>query len=239
MARSGFGPANRRIASNDSQNVINRKWVRSPSVRRRTITPWLPGVSRYSFSPDSFSTSKYASALDDGVTPCHVLAITSALPCGIGVGRKNPSPAMDGARLSERAADDDRASLDDDAGHVPADAIPEVAIRGGTEDHEVRKFSRLQATDLVCESDRVRRVNRRGDDRLCRQQAIVVACERDRELRRLAPTVRVEVCPAGDGDARRNQPPTVREWKTGGQRRRREQDTDDRRPGERVDSLRG
>src|SRR2546426_6177870 len=40
----------------------------------------VPRVSRYSLSPLSFRYAKYASAFEDWVTPCHVLAIISSPP---------------------------------------------------------------------------------------------------------------------------------------------------------------
>src|SRR2546426_2713527 len=151
MARSGFGPANRRVASNDSQNVINRKCVRSPSVRRRTITPWLPGVSRYSLSPDSLSTSRYASAFDAAVIPCHVRAIIAEPRSRMRVAQKNSSPAKDrgGGRLLNRAADLDRTSLDDEPDRIPADPVSEVTVRRDPKDEDVRQLPGLQAPNLA------------------------------------------------------------------------------------------
>src|SRR2546428_230383 len=143
------------MASNDSQNVISRKCVRSPSVRRRTITPWLPGVSRYSLSPDSWSTSKYASAFDASVTPCHVRAIIQSLRSGIRVGEKNPLPPNDGCRLSNRTADLDRASLDDDPDRIPANPVSEVTVRRDPEDEDVRQLPGLQVPDLGSHADRM------------------------------------------------------------------------------------
>src|SRR5438445_1402901 len=227
------------MASNDSQNVISRKCVRSPSVRRRTITPWLPGVSRYSLSPDSWSTSKYASAFDASVTPCHVRAIIQSLHSGMRVGEKNPLPPNDGCRLSNRTADLDRASLDDDPDRVPANPVSEVTVRRDPEDEDVRELPGLQAPDLGSHADRVGRVDRRSDDRLRREKAVMVACQRDRELRGLAPGVWVEIGPEGDGNAGRNEAPTVREREMGDQRGRREQHPDDRCPREGIDSVRG
>src|SRR3989454_8302507 len=236
MARSGFGPANRRIASNDSQNVISRKCVRSPSVRRRTITPWLPGVSRYSLSPDSWSPSRYASAFDAAVIPCHVRAIIAEPRSGMRVAQKNPSRAKEGGRLLNRTADLDRTSLDDEPDRVPADPVSEVTVRRDPEDEDVRQLPGLQATDLGPQADRVRRVDRRGDNGLRREKAVMVARQRDRELRGLAPGVRVEIGPQADGNAGRNEAPTVREREMGDQRGRRQQDPDDRGPREGIDS---
>src|SRR3989440_3020869 len=224
------------MASNDSQNVISRKCVRSPSVRRRTLTPWLPGVSRYSLSPDSWRTSKYASAFDASVTPCHVRAIIQSLRSGMRVGEKNPLPPNDGCRLSNRTADLDRASLDDDPDRVPANPVSEVTVRRDPEDEDVRELPGLQAPDLGPQADRVRRVDRRGDNGLRREKAVMVARQRDRELRGLAPGVRVEIGPQGDGNAGRNEAPTVREREMGDQRGRRQQDPDDRGPREGIDS---
>src|SRR2546422_1250646 len=239
MARSGFGPANRRIASNDSQKVINRKCVRSPSVRRRTIPPWLPGVSRYSLSPDSLSTSRSASAFDAAVIPCHVRAIIAEPRSRKRVAQKNPPPAKDGSRLLNRTADLDRTSLDDDPDRVPADPVSEVTVRRDPEDEDVRQLPGLQAPDLGPQADRVRRVDRRGDNGLRREKAVMVTRQRDRELRGLAPGVWVEIGPEGDGNAGRNEAPTVREREMGDQRGRREQHPDDRCPREGIDSVRG
>src|SRR5207247_3608603 len=115
-------------ASNDSQNVINMKCVRSPSVRLRTITPWLPGVSRYSLSPDSLSTSRYASAFDAAVIPCHVRAIIAEPRSRMRVALKNPSPAKDGGPLLTWIAALKRTSLDDPPDPVPTDPQYECSV---------------------------------------------------------------------------------------------------------------
>src|SRR2546422_561025 len=231
MARSGFGPANRRIASNDSQNVISRKCVRSPSLRRRTITPLLPGVSRYSLSPVSSSTSRYASAFDAAVIPCHVRAIIAEPRSRMRVVQKNPSPAKDGGRLLNRTPDLDRTSLDDDPDRVPANPVAQVTVRRDAEDEDVRQLPGLQASDLGSQANRVRRVDRCSDHGLRREKAVVVASPCGCELRGLAPGVRVEIGPEGDRNACTNEATTVRDRKMGDQRGRREQYPDDLSPG--------
>src|SRR5256712_609449 len=227
------------MASNDSQNVISRKCVRSPSVRRRTITPWLPGVSRYSLSPDSWSTSKYASAFDASVTPCHVRAIIQSLRSGIRVGEKNPLPPNDGCRLSNRTADLDRASLDDDPDRIPANPVSEVTVRRDPEDEDVRQLPGLQVPDLGSHADRVGRVDRRSDDCLRREKAVVVARQRDRELRGLTPGIRVEIGPEGDRNAGRKGATTARNRERGARRGRGEQAPGARGPGGAMVSVRG
>src|SRR2546422_8950290 len=136
------------MASNDSQNVSSRKCVRSPSVRRRTITPWLPGVSRYSLSPDSWSTSKYASAFDAAVTPCHVRAITQSLRSRMRVAQKNPPPANGGCRLSNQTAPLDRAPLDDDPVRIPANPGSQGTVRPGPDEADGRHLPGLPAPHL-------------------------------------------------------------------------------------------
>src|SRR3989454_12028953 len=116
------------MASNDSQNVTSRKCVRSPSVRRRTITPWLPGVSRYSLSPDSRSTSKYAAAFDASVTPCHVRAIIQSLRSGMRVGEKNPLPPNGGGGLSNGSTPLEPASLYEHPDRAARNPASEVAV---------------------------------------------------------------------------------------------------------------
>src|SRR2546425_8959254 len=117
------------------------------------------------------------------------------------VAQKNPPPANDGCRLSNWTADPDRPSLNDDPNRVHANPVSEVTVRRDPEDEDVRQLPGLQAPDLRSQADRVRRVDRRGDDRLRREKAVMVACQRDRELRGLAPGVWVEIGPEGDGNA--------------------------------------
>src|SRR2546422_11178852 len=131
------------MASNDSQNVSSRKCVRSPSVRRRTITPWLPGVSRYSLSPDSWSTSKYASAFDAAVTPCHVRAITQSLRSRMRVAQKNPPPANGGGRLSKRTAALGPAPLDCHPGPLSPNPVSQGTGRREPHDEDVRQVPGL------------------------------------------------------------------------------------------------
>src|SRR3989442_10854618 len=105
-----------------------------------------------------------------------------ALREGMRVAQKNPPPANDGCRLSKWTADLDRASLDDDPDRVPANPISEVTVRRDPEDDDVGQLPGLQAPDLGSQANRVRRVDRRGDDRLRREKAVMVARQRNREL---------------------------------------------------------
>src|SRR5437016_14084708 len=108
---------------------MSRKCARSPSVRRRTVTPRFPGASRYSLSPLSFRYAKYASAFDDWVTPCHVLAIIASPRRGKSPNRMNSLPAEDGPLSPNRAAPPNRPSLAHDLDHVPAAPVPKTAVR--------------------------------------------------------------------------------------------------------------
>src|SRR3989441_9861781 len=89
-----------------------------------------------------------------------------ALRRGMRVAQKNPPPANDGCRLSNRTADLDRASLDDDPDRVPANPVAQVTVRRDAEDEDVRQLPGLQAPDLGPQADRVRRADRRGDNGL-------------------------------------------------------------------------
>src|SRR2546428_12018076 len=133
------------------------------------------------------------------------------LRSGMRVAPKNLPPPNDGCRLSNWTADLDRASLDDNPDRVPTNPVSEVTVRRDPEDEDVRQFPGLQAPDLGSHADRVGRVDRRGDDGLRRENAIVVARQRDRELRGLVPGVRVEIGHESDRHAGPNAAPTLRQ----------------------------
>src|SRR2546428_7601922 len=171
---------------------MSRKCARSPSVGRRTVTPRFPGVSRYSLSPLSLRYAKYASAFEDWVTPCHVLAIIASPRQGKPPNRMNSLPAEDSPPSPNRAAPLHRPSLDHDLDHVPADPVAKVAVRRHIQNEEAGPLPALPAANRRSQPHGVSRVDFRSDHHLSGREPVVVARHPDRLLLGFRQPFRIE-----------------------------------------------